>query len=125
MRMKMATGKEHFLNLGLGFNDSIHLSYLYYLFGLSNQDNGEVSTYYCLPQNRRRLSIDGDEIEIANKLVGLATRAASNNVVIDVFLVTPFAALCARSVNQQNNIEIPEAEEESLIKANKAMIKTM
>ncbi|GLT85047.1 hypothetical protein SLE2022_032490 [Rubroshorea leprosula] len=64
-------------------------------------------------------------MEIANKLVELATRAASNNVVIDVFLVTSFAALCARLVNQQNNIQIPEAEKESLIKANKAMIKTM
>ncbi|GLT47104.1 hypothetical protein SLA2020_208230 [Shorea laevis] len=64
-------------------------------------------------------------MEIANKLVGLATRAASNNVVIDVFLVISFAALYARSVNQQNNIEILEAEKESLIKANKAMKKTM
>ncbi|XP_022766345.1 uncharacterized protein LOC111311236 [Durio zibethinus] len=64
-------------------------------------------------------------MEFANKLVALATRAANNNVVINVCLVTSFAVLGIRSLNQQKVIEALEAEKESLTKTNKAMKNTM
>ncbi|GMI65704.1 hypothetical protein like AT1G48200 [Hibiscus trionum] len=64
-------------------------------------------------------------MELVNKLAALATRAANNNVVIDVCLVTSFAVLGIRSLNQQNVIESLEAERDSLTKTNKAMKKTM
>ncbi|KAB2023893.1 hypothetical protein ES319_D06G051100v1 [Gossypium barbadense] len=65
-------------------------------------------------------------MEFANKLVGLASRAAANNnVVIDVCLVTSFAVLGIRSLNQQNVIESLEAEKDSLTKSNKALKKVM
>ncbi|GLT49817.1 hypothetical protein SLA2020_233480 [Shorea laevis] len=64
-------------------------------------------------------------MDIVNKLAGLVTKAANNNVVIDGLLVTSFVALCVRSVNQEKNIETLEAEKESLTKTNKAMKKAM
>ncbi|KAL4352168.1 hypothetical protein GQ457_06G024630 [Hibiscus cannabinus] len=64
-------------------------------------------------------------MEFVNKLAALATRAANNNVVLDVCLVTTFSVLCIRSLNQQNVIESLEAERDSLTKANKTMKKTM
>ncbi|MBA0867587.1 hypothetical protein Goshw_001654 [Gossypium schwendimanii] len=64
-------------------------------------------------------------MEFVNKLVGLASRAANNNVVIDVCLVTSFAVLGIRSLNQQNVIESLEAEKDSLTKSNKALKKVM
>ncbi|XWS25149.1 hypothetical protein CRYUN_Cryun27aG0045800 [Craigia yunnanensis] len=64
-------------------------------------------------------------MEFANKLVALASRAANSNVVIDVCLVTSFAVLGIRSLNQQKVIEALEAEKASLSQTNKAMKKTM
>ena len=64
-------------------------------------------------------------MEFANRLVGVATRAANSNAVINVCLIASFAALSVRSINQQKNIEALEAEKDSLIKSNKAMKKTM
>ncbi|XVF36898.1 hypothetical protein REPUB_Repub19eG0098600 [Reevesia pubescens] len=64
-------------------------------------------------------------MEFANKLVALATRAANNNTVIDVFLVTSFAVLGIRSFNQQKVIEALEADKESLTKTNKDLKKAM
>ncbi|OMO55533.1 hypothetical protein COLO4_35932 [Corchorus olitorius] len=62
-------------------------------------------------------------MEVANKLVGLATRAVNSNVVVDVCLVGSFAVLGIRSLNQQKDIEALEAQKESLTKTNKAMKK--
>ncbi|XP_015571458.1 uncharacterized protein LOC8274113 [Ricinus communis] len=64
-------------------------------------------------------------MEFANRLVGLASRAANSNAVINVCLVGSFAALCARSIYQQKDIQALEAEKDTLIKSNKAMKKTM
>lgn len=64
-------------------------------------------------------------MELANKLAALATRAANNNVVIDVCLVTSFAVLGVRSLKQQQLIEDLEAEKASLTKTNKDMKKVM
>ncbi|CAK9169035.1 unnamed protein product [Ilex paraguariensis] len=64
-------------------------------------------------------------MEWASKVMGFASRAASKNTMINVFLVGSFVALSIRSVNQQNNMEALEAEKDSLVTANKAMKKTM
>ncbi|XP_021284880.1 uncharacterized protein LOC110417031 [Herrania umbratica] len=64
-------------------------------------------------------------MELANKLVALAGRAANNNVVIDACLVTSFAVLGIRSLKQQKDIEALEAEKDSLTKTNKAMKKAI
>ncbi|KAM1225052.1 hypothetical protein ACFX2G_044813 [Malus domestica] len=64
-------------------------------------------------------------MELANKVVNAATRAVSNNTVINVALVGAFVALSVRSVKQQNDIESLEAEKASLIKSNKAAKQTL
>ncbi|XP_030445237.1 uncharacterized protein LOC115667835 [Syzygium oleosum] len=64
-------------------------------------------------------------MEAANRALAALTKVANNNVVIDVCLVGAFAALCARSVNQQRYIESLEAEKDTLVKSNKATKKAM
>ncbi|KAA8546403.1 hypothetical protein F0562_002858 [Nyssa sinensis] len=64
-------------------------------------------------------------MEWASRAMSAASKASSNNTVINVFLLGCFGALSIRSVNQQRNIEALEAEKESLVKANKAMKKAM
>lgn len=64
-------------------------------------------------------------MEFFNRIVGIATRAANSNTVINVCLMASFATLGVRSMNQQNAIEAMEAEKESLTKSNKSIRKTM
>lgn len=64
-------------------------------------------------------------MEFANRIVDVARRAANNNTVINVCLVSSFAIMATRSLNQQNTIEALEAEKESLIKSNKSIRNTI
>ncbi|KAI3761008.1 hypothetical protein L1987_51413 [Smallanthus sonchifolius] len=64
-------------------------------------------------------------MELANKAIEFANRAASNNTVVNVFLGGAFAGLTLRSWNQQRQIETLESQRESLVKSNKSMRQTM
>ncbi|GAV71981.1 hypothetical protein CFOL_v3_15470 [Cephalotus follicularis] len=64
-------------------------------------------------------------MEVVNRLVNIAKRAASNDTVIDICLVGSFVALMVRSGKQQRDIKSLEVEKESLTKTNKAMKKTL
>ncbi|KAJ0087058.1 hypothetical protein Patl1_08376 [Pistacia atlantica] len=64
-------------------------------------------------------------MEFANKLANAAIKAVNSNAVVNTCLGASFAALTVRSMYQQNDIEALESEKESLVKANKAMKKTM
>ncbi|KAK8507739.1 hypothetical protein V6N13_140486 [Hibiscus sabdariffa] len=87
--------------------------------------NGSNLHIHFDPSSYRNFPISlPKEMKFVNKLAALATRAANNNVVIDVCLVTSFAVIGIRSLNQQNLIESLEAERDSLMKTNKAMKKT-
>ncbi|XP_065880239.1 uncharacterized protein [Euphorbia lathyris] len=64
-------------------------------------------------------------MEFANRLIGVAMKAAGSNTVINVCLVGSFVALSVRSLNQQKYLEALDAEKESILKSNKVMRKTM
>ncbi|KAL4556528.1 hypothetical protein LXL04_039184 [Taraxacum kok-saghyz] len=64
-------------------------------------------------------------MELATRAMDFASRAASNNTVINVFLVGAFAGLAVRSLNQQRQIETLESERASLVNTNKSMRQTM
>lgn len=64
-------------------------------------------------------------MEFVNKMTETLVRAAMTDTSINVILASTFAALTYRSWNQQKSIEDLEAERDSLIKANKAIKKTI
>lgn len=64
-------------------------------------------------------------MELATKAMEFANRAASNNTVINVFLVSAFAGLTLRSFSQQRQIETLESQRDSLVKSNKSMRQTI
>jgi hypothetical protein len=64
-------------------------------------------------------------IEAMERLRSALNRAATNNTVINVLLAGCFGLLVFRSVRQQKDIEILEAERNSLLKANKAIKTTI
>lgn len=57
--------------------------------------------------------------------IEFAKRAASNNTVINVILLSAFGGLTIRSWNQQSLIETLESQRDSLIKSNKSMRQTI
>ncbi|CAH9101400.1 unnamed protein product [Cuscuta europaea] len=57
--------------------------------------------------------------------ISAVNKAASSNTVVNVFLLSVFGALSARSFQQQRDIEALEAEKNSIVKSNKEMRKTM
>ncbi|CAH1417879.1 unnamed protein product [Lactuca virosa] len=65
------------------------------------------------------------EMELATKAMEFANRAASNNTVINIFLVGAFGGLAVRSLNQQRQIESLESQRDSLVKSNKSMRQTI
>ncbi|CAI9288362.1 unnamed protein product [Lactuca saligna] len=65
------------------------------------------------------------EMELATKALEFANRAASNNTVINIFLVGAFGGLAVRSLNQQRQIEALESQRDSLVKSNKSMRQTI
>ncbi|KAL7599952.1 uncharacterized protein LOC111903510 [Lactuca sativa] len=65
------------------------------------------------------------EMELATKAMEFANRAASNNTVINIFLVGAFGGLAVRSLNQQRQIEALESQRDSLVKSNKSMRQTI
>ncbi|KAF3646331.1 putative protein isoform X2 [Capsicum chacoense] len=64
-------------------------------------------------------------MELANKVGDAVSKALNSNKVLNVVLLGAFGLLCARSVQQQRNMEVLEAEKESLLNSNKAMKTTM
>ncbi|KAI3508966.1 hypothetical protein L1887_23989 [Cichorium endivia] len=64
-------------------------------------------------------------MELATRAMEFASRAASNNTVINVFLVGAFGGLVVRSLNQQRQIESLESQRDSLVKSNKSMRQTI
>ncbi|KAI7735452.1 hypothetical protein M8C21_021645 [Ambrosia artemisiifolia] len=54
-----------------------------------------------------------------------ANRAATNDTVVNVFLVGAFAGLTVRSLNQQRQIESLESQRDLLVKSNKSMRQTI
>ncbi|KAM0070800.1 hypothetical protein Hdeb2414_s0001g00017441 [Helianthus debilis subsp. tardiflorus] len=64
-------------------------------------------------------------MELGKKAVEFANRAASNDTVVNVFLVGAFAGLTVRSFNQQRHIEMLESQRDSLVKSNKSMRQTI
>ncbi|KAD2805670.1 hypothetical protein R6Q59_029297 [Mikania micrantha] len=64
-------------------------------------------------------------MELATKAMEFASRAASNNTVVNVFLGGAFAGLTLRSLNQQRQIEALESQRDSLVKSNKSMRQTI
>ncbi|KAL8217825.1 hypothetical protein R6Q57_021198 [Mikania cordata] len=64
-------------------------------------------------------------MELATKAMDFASRAASNNTVVNVFLGGAFAGLTLRSLNQQRQIEALESQRDSLVKSNKSMRQTI
>lgn len=54
-----------------------------------------------------------------------ASKAASSNTVVNVFLVGSFVGLGIRSMNQQSEIEALEAQKEALLKSNKSVKQTL
>nr|GLL47755.1 uncharacterized protein LOC109161747 isoform X1 [Ipomoea trifida] len=59
------------------------------------------------------------------RAITAVNRAASSNTVVNVFLLSVFGALSARSLKHQWDIEALEAEKNALLKSNKEMRKTM
>ncbi|XP_071718903.1 uncharacterized protein [Rutidosis leptorrhynchoides] len=64
-------------------------------------------------------------MELATKAIELANKAASNNTVINAFLLSAFAGLTFRSFNQQRQIETLESQRDSLVKSNKSLRQTI
>nr|XP_043610950.1 uncharacterized protein LOC122582602 [Erigeron canadensis] len=64
-------------------------------------------------------------MEIARKAMVVGSKAASNNIAINVFLGSVFAGLTFRSLNQQTQIETLESQRDSLVKSNKSMRQTI
>ncbi|KAK9054183.1 hypothetical protein SSX86_025261 [Deinandra increscens subsp. villosa] len=64
-------------------------------------------------------------MELATKAMEFASRAASNDTVVNVFLGSVFAGLTLRSFNQQTQIETLESRRDSLAKSNKSMRQTI
>lgn len=64
-------------------------------------------------------------MEFASKILRTLTNATNNNTLINVCLVVSFAALSARSIKQQREIDALEAEKDSLLNSNKSLKKTM
>ncbi|XP_071732340.1 uncharacterized protein [Rutidosis leptorrhynchoides] len=64
-------------------------------------------------------------MELATKAIEFANKAASNNTVINVFLLSAFAGLTVRSFNQQTQIETLESQRDSIAKSNKSMRQTI
>ncbi|MCE0481778.1 hypothetical protein HAX54_039823 [Datura stramonium] len=65
------------------------------------------------------------EMELASKVGDAVNKALNSNKVLNVVLLGAFGLLCARSVQQQRNMETLEAEKNSLLNSNKAMKKAM
>ncbi|XP_019165792.1 PREDICTED: uncharacterized protein LOC109161747 isoform X2 [Ipomoea nil] len=59
------------------------------------------------------------------RAITAVNRAASSNTVVNLFLLSVFGALSARSLKHQWDIEALEAEKNALLKSNKEMRKTM
>ncbi|XP_031123121.1 uncharacterized protein LOC116025883 [Ipomoea triloba] len=59
------------------------------------------------------------------RAITAVNRVASSNTVVNVFLLSVFGALSARSLKHQWDIEALEAEKNALLKSNKEMRKTM
>ncbi|CAH9083291.1 unnamed protein product [Cuscuta epithymum] len=57
--------------------------------------------------------------------ISAVNKAASSNTVVNVFLLSVFGGLSARSFKQQKDIEALEAEKNSIVNSNKEMRKTM
>ncbi|KAK1432236.1 hypothetical protein QVD17_09130 [Tagetes erecta] len=64
-------------------------------------------------------------MELATKAIELASKAANNNTVINVFLMSAFAGLTIRSWNQQTQIETLQSHKDALVKSNKSMRQTI
>ncbi|XP_025883905.1 uncharacterized protein [Solanum lycopersicum] len=64
-------------------------------------------------------------MELASKVGDAVSKALNSNKVLNVVLMSAFGLLCMRSVQQQKNMEVLEAEKDSLLKSNKAMKKDM
>ncbi|CAN4119610.1 unnamed protein product [Withania somnifera] len=64
-------------------------------------------------------------MELANRVGDAVNKALNSNKVLNMVLLGAFGLLCARSVQQQRNMEVLEAEKESLLNSNKAMKKAM
>ncbi|XP_049344821.1 uncharacterized protein LOC125809204 isoform X2 [Solanum verrucosum] len=64
-------------------------------------------------------------MELASKVGDAVSKALNSNKVLNVVLMSAFGLLCLRSVQQQKNMEVLEAEKDSLLNSNKAMKKTM
>ncbi|KAK4359074.1 hypothetical protein RND71_021303 [Anisodus tanguticus] len=64
-------------------------------------------------------------MELASKVGDTVSKALNCNKVLNVVLLGAFGLLCARSVQQQRNIEVLEAEKDTLLNSNKAMKKAM
>ncbi|KAF4372911.1 hypothetical protein G4B88_018076 [Cannabis sativa] len=67
----------------------------------------------------------GTVMEVVNRVVNAATRAANSNTVLNVCLVGSFVVLSVRSMNQQKDIEALEAQKDSLINSNKLLKKSI
>ncbi|KAL7176416.1 hypothetical protein ACSBR2_029867 [Camellia fascicularis] len=81
--------------------------------------------FYTIKTSKTLMSSEQTTMEWASKVMNAATRASTNNAMINVVLLGAFGALSVRSLSQQRNIETLEAEKDSLLKSNKAMKKTM
>lgn len=64
-------------------------------------------------------------MELASKVGDAVSKALNSNKVLNVVLLSAFGLLCMRSVQQQKNMEVLEAEKDSLLNSNKAMKKAM
>ncbi|KGN54811.2 uncharacterized protein LOC101219754 [Cucumis sativus] len=64
-------------------------------------------------------------MDSASKFLRSLANATNKNTVINVCLVVSFAALTARSIKQERQIEALETEKNSLLNSNKALKKTM
>lgn len=64
-------------------------------------------------------------MELASKVGEAVSKALNSNKVLNVVLLSAFGLLCVRSVHQQKNMELLEAEKDSLLNSNKAMKKAM
>ncbi|KAL4022803.1 hypothetical protein IC575_016549 [Cucumis melo] len=64
-------------------------------------------------------------MDSASKFLRILSNDNNKNTLINVCLVFSFAALSARSIKQERQIEALEAEKNSLLDSNKALKKTM
>lgn len=64
-------------------------------------------------------------MDLASKFLRILSNDNNKNTLINVCLVFSFAALSARSIKQERQIEALEAEKNSLLDSNKALKKTM